>query len=329
MTIPTHVRSGLVTALLAAFQSAKGTVVDDFEGAEAIRLWTARAPIPAGQVVEGKAFMDSDLGPGISAAYLHPDRPADILRILATPGALEVLLQSNFGDYPDIPTPHFTLATQVSDDRWLTLGFVEDEGGVLGDLIRIRDAWIHRLDLVGQGQMGRLEAFAHFAGRAVLLGDGGVTLPDEPQALSDEAMFPMASVVLRRDPAGANVSLRLRKVRLMLDQQDGEDPHKWDMGQGAYNVRKSGKLAAEIEFESDWSDETRAILALARAGTEQTYRLIATAEDGRILTVNLYNVLMRVDPAGHDGSVYLPFRAVGRARSDGANFVSIDMTPKP
>jgi hypothetical protein len=321
----TNVRAGLVTALLAAFQAVKGTQVSDFTSGASTRLWTGEAPIQAAQEPQGRTFMDTERGPGLSAAYLDPDRPADVLRVLGTPTALQWLLKSNFGPYV---APDFTLATQVALDRYLTLAWVENVGGGTQQLVRIRDAWMHRLDLVVEGPNGWLEILAHYAGRGVhtqALNAGGITLPASPMAPS-KVPFPAAQVELRRDPAGANVALRWRKIRLTLDQNEGIQPHKWDMGAGAYDVYKRGSCAAELEFESDWSDETWQILSNNRSRIFETYRLKATAEDGRILTCDLHNVVFKIDPPGHDAILYKPFRAVGRARESGSDFVSLSLT---
>lgn len=311
MVVPTNVRAARVTALLAGFQTAKASQVSDFTLAASRRLWTSRAAIETALRFRGPETMDADKLPLAGALYSEGDHPAGALAAFATPTALEWLLKSNYGSYA---APTFTLATQVADDRWLTLGWVEDVAGGTERLVRLRDAWIHRLDLLAQGPEGRMAAVAHYAGRAVAiqaLNAGGVTLPADPMSPSDRNPFPAAQVELRRDPAGANVNLRWRQIRLTFDQGLAQ---KWDMAAGAWDVWKTGKLSAELEFTSDWSDETWAILDNNRAKTHQTFRVKATAEGGRILTCDLANMAFEIDPPGHEETRYSPFRAVGRAR---------------
>lgn len=311
MVVPTAVRPGRTTAILAAFQATKGTQVSDFTSSASKRLWTSRAAIDAALDFRGPETMDADKLPLAGALYSEGEKPAGALVAFATPTALEWFLKSNYGAYA---APTFTLATQVADDRWLTLGWVEDVAGGAKKFVRLRDTWIHRLDLAIQGPEGRMTAVGSYAGRAVhvqALNGGGITLPANPMSPSDRNPFPAAQVELRRDPAGANVNLRWRRIRLTFDQGLA---HKWDLAAGLWDVWKTGKLAAELEFTSDWSDETWTILENNRAKTHQTFRVKATAEGGRILTADLGNMAFEIDPPGHDGTRYSPFRAVGRAR---------------
>ena len=321
MVVPTNVRAGRATALLAGFQSARGTPLAVFTTAG--RLWTRDADVDSPLEFMAETFMDSDGGVGLSAYHAPPERPAGALQILASPTALEMLLKSNFGAYT---APDFALASQVSDTRYMTLGWVEKIGGTTERFIRIRDCWFHRLDLGIAGPQGRLEASAEYAGRKVLvqaLNAGGITLPASPMQPSDKVPFPAQNVTLTRDPAGAAVSLRWRGIRITLDQGLAQP---WDMAAGLHDVYKAGKLIAELEFTSEWSDQTWAIHDLNLARTYQTYRVQATAENGRILTIDLHNVAFRIDPPGHGGMQYKPFRAIGRASVSGSDFVSVSLT---
>jgi len=323
MTVPTNVRAGRVTALLAGFQSARGTPVSDFTAGTAKRIWTREADVDSPLEFMAETFMDSGGGVGLSAYHAPPEKPAGALQVIATPTALEMLLKSNFGAYS---APNFTLASQVSDTRWLTLAWVEKIGGTTERFIRIRDCWVHRLDLGIAGPQGRLEASAEYAGRKVLvqtLNGGGITLPASPMQPSDKSPFPAAYTFLTRDPAGAAVELRWKGIRMTFDQGLA---HPWDMAAGLHDVYKAGKLTAELEFTSEWSDETWAIHDLNLARTYQTYRVESAAENGRTLTVDFRNVAFRIDPPGHGGKLYKPFRAVGRASVSGSNFVSVSLT---
>jgi hypothetical protein len=152
---------------------------------------------------------------------------------------------------------------------------------------------------------------------------GGVTLPASPAQPSDKDVFPFGSVVLTRDPAGTPVEIRFRSLRITLDQKLSNN---YSQGSDLYEVWKKGPLAARIEIESDWSDQSWAILTAALAGTKQRYRVVATTDalTPKTFTLNLYDVLWGVEPDGHEGKNYRPFVAAGLARVDGdGNFVSL------
>jgi len=326
LVVPTNVRAGRAAALYAIFQSAMGTPAADLTAAGATRLWTEETAIWAGPDVQVDAFMDADYGPKDDARYLGEDEPEGTLIVKGTEAALKWLLQSNFGAYA---AGAFTLATGISATRWLTLAHVEDRfgaGTVTRRLVRIQDAWIPRLSLEWLGGRQKYLAIrAAYAGRKVLVqaqNAGGITFPVAPMQPSDKSIFPTANTTLDRDPAGANVSLRFRALRVGLDQGLGKF---WDQGSGMFSVYKAGTLKAEIEFLADYSDESWAIFDPVRAGTPSRYRITSTAEDGTVLTINLYGVLLKIDPPGQSGQEYSVFRAKGIATEVGSDFVTIGL----
>lgn len=328
MVVPTRVRSARATALFAAFQAAFGTPVSDFTTAAAARLWTELARPWIGPQVYLEAFMDADGGPSDAALDVDPDKPEGTLLVKGTPTALEWLLRSNYGAFA---AGAFSLATGISSSRWLTLGWVEDRfngTSSLERLVRIRDAWVHRLALAwaGAGDGKQLLLEASWAGRKALsqlLNAGGITLPATPMSAPDKDPFPAANTTLVRDPAGANVSLRWRDLRVTFNQGLGRD---WDMGAGLWDVYKAGPLEAQLAFTSDWSDETWDLVDLARAKTKSTFRITSTCEDGTVLTITLYGVILQVEEQpGHDGQEHAAFSARGVASRVGSDLVTITM----
>ena len=323
MVAPTQVRAGRATALLAAFQSAKGTPASDFTAAGAKRLWTEEAGIAAGREFGQPDFMDSFLLGHESARHLRPEALEGSVRVLATPASLQWLLRSNYGAYA---AGSFTLASQIAATQWLTLGWVENAAGGTYKFARLRDIWFHKLNILAQGPVGRVILEGHYAARASLvqaLNGGGITLPSNPMAPDDLNVFPASAVHVYRDPAGSNVDLRIRSLRLTFDQGLGR---QWDMAAAVRDVFKRGKMLAELELISDYSDETWAILTNARAGTDDRYQIVMTVGSSTF-TVNLYNVAMEVEPLGHDGISYKQLRAVGRARRDASgNYVTVSLT---
>ncbi len=320
MTLLTQVRAGRRTAIFGKFQSARGTVVNSFATAD--RLWTYRGGISQGPRVSEGAGMETSLGPGTGAAYVLPDRPAGGISVIATPASLRTVLDSNFGAFSG---GAWTLASQVSNTRWLTLALEESVDGGTYKVVRLRDAWFHRVAIAADAR-GMLMLDAEYAARKQLneaINAGGVTLPAAPAQPSDKEIFPFGNVTLTRDPASANVDIRFRSLRVILDQGLS---HGYGQDDALYDVSRKGPLRARIELSSDWADETWAILTNSLAGTKQRYRIVATTDDAtpQTFTLNLYDVLWSVADDGHEGKDYNEFRAVGMARVDGSgNFVSM------
>jgi len=323
VAIASNVRAGRATAFLAAFQPAKGTAVSDFTTAGAIRLWTESAQLPLARRYGLEAFMDSDRVPHEGARFRRPEDLTGRAAVLATPESLEWLLRSNYGPFA---AGAFSLHTQVADDRWLTLGWVENVAGGTQNFVRLVDAWFHSLELVAEGPAGRVIALSDFAARSSLvqaLNAGGVTLPVAPMAPADLGVFPVYGAQLFRDPTGDNEELRFRQLRLRLDQRLG---YEWDMGAFKRDVFKMGKLRATLEFTSDVGDETWQALSNQRAGTDDRYRVRLTA-GASVFTVDLHNVMLEVEALGHEGLSYAEFRAAGvAARDAGGNFLTVTLT---
>jgi len=324
MPVPTNVRAARVTALLLAFQTAKGTLVSDFTTADAIKVWREAVTLPAHREISADAWMDSSLGPGEAARYRRSEKPAGVFRVAATRENLEWLLKSNYGAFSG---GTFTLATQVALTRWLTIGWVENVAGGTQQFVRIRDAWIHKLDFVARGPQDRLEILAHWAGRTSsvqALNGGGITLPASPMQPSDKAVFPVANVQVIRDPSGANVELPIDFARLTLDQRLR---HVRDQAEQLYSVSKAGKLHATLEIGSRrLGDELWTLLSNNRAGTDAQVRFKATVGSS-VLQVDLYNLLLQPHEIGVEGQEVHPFLAAGEATRDSSgNFVTVTLT---
>lgn len=325
MTVPTNLRVAQKGAFFAGFQTALGTAVTDFTAATAKNFMTEVVPVWASPEPEVERFMGADLGPDDGAVWVHPDEPVGVVELKGTPTSLEWLLKSNFGTYA---AGAFTLATGVSATRWLTLAWVEDRA--LGTastlyLIRHRDSWFHRVALEWTPTQRHLRLLGSYAGRKVLtqlLNAGGITLPAVPMTVADKSVFPSENTTLVRDPAGANVALRWSDMKLTLDQGLGQE---WDMAAGLTDVYKKGPLTATLEFTSQWSDETHAILALTRANTKAQYRITSTCENGKVLTINLYGVTMKMSHPGHEGQKYAECKLSGIATNVAGNITGITL----
>lgn len=323
MTTLTNIRAGRVAAIFAAFQSAKGSAVSAFTTLH--RLWSYDAAIDIKSPIVSDWGMDTDKGPRSSGSWNHPDALRGSMRVMATPASVETLLKSNWGT---VSGGTFTLKPQIGDTRFLTLALSENVVAATGKAVRLRDAWFHSLALHADPDAGLLMLEGEYAARKQLneaLG-GGVTFPSSPAQPADKDVYPFANVTLKRDPAGANVSIRFDRLLLTLEQGL---IHEYSMATGLFEVYKRGPTRAILQLESAVADETWTMLSNSLAGTKQRYRITAVTDDATptTLTIDLYEVHFEVGPLGHIGRSARPFIAIGEAKVDGSsNFVTITQT---
>ena len=314
MTVPTNVRSGVTGALLAGFQSVKGSYVTDFTAADTWRLWTETVDIPEDRPKSLSAGQDGTLGNRTEGSYRNPNAPVGSFVAVATPDSIEALLRSNLG--PMGAGGEFTLVSQIQDNQWLTLAWVEDVRGGTQRLVRVRDCWVHRLVARIPGR-GRMTFEADWAGRAIAiqaLNAGGVTLPADPMPPGSQAVLPTdaTNCEIRRDPMGANQQLRFREASLMLDQGL---IHKYSQGSGGWEVYKRGLTRAYLRLTSEVGDETWDMIDNGVAGTKQRYRLIFRLEGSSVIVwqVDLYAVQLKIKEIGNRGRIARAFVAEGEA----------------
>lgn len=307
MVTATNVRSGRQVALIAAVQSAQGTPVSAFAASPVI--WTHSAEIPVSPEKSSENWMAETVGPAPAERFNVGDRPEGRFLAVSTPAVLDLLLRSNWGP----PSGGvYALKTQVNE--WLTLAWVEWAAAAsVGQVVRMQDAWVHRLVLRAVFPTGFLMASAAFLGRKILVdakGSGGLTYPAftperNPFTINDNTAF-------IRDPAGLNVSIRIRELELTFDQRAA--PHEWDMGALLFRVLKAGPAEVTAEFRAEVSDEAWAVLTDARAAAKRTFRFTASAQSpAKTLTVNLNEMDFTFDEMGHDGKDMREIRGRGRA----------------
>lgn len=320
----TNVRTARGSALLAGRQSAKGTAVTDFTAATALRLWTPKALVPVATDFERNEYMTNPGHFESAGTFLLPDRRAAKTSVHATGDALDFLLRSNYG------TPSagvYALSTVVP--VWTTLAWVESTAsGATEKLVRLVDAWAHRLAFVvelGSDGILRLDADWRAESDAVqALNAGGVTLPSSPMAPADKDVFACRSVTFRRDPASANVSLRVESLFVAIDQGVADD---WDQMRQVYTVFRTGPLMAEVSFTALVADETWVALTNARAGTKQRFRAVYTEPVGpTTLTLDLYGLVFTFEDLGHDGQGLRRIKARSVCTHDGTNFLTVTVS---
>lgn len=310
----TSARAGRASAVLAAFQSAKGTLATNFSAGA---LYADEAPFEVDRDNEYPELMDAQYGAAVQ--YELPEQPSGELPVIATPTSLATLLRSNLGA-PTAGT--YPINTQVADTDWLTLAYVEHVGDGTQKLIRVRDAWVPRLELRAKGPQDRVTAHAHYEGvvtdvRAVT--GSGCTLPAAPMLPSDRDVFPAQRASLTAN----GVAIRFRELALSLDQRV---QRFWRQDTLVHDVAKGGKLRATVSVVGDWCDEAWQIRADMIAQTPRTWVFSLTSEAGRTLTATLYNALPHIEATGRLGLKSRAFEATGHAISDGTNFFTLVTT---
>ena len=318
----TQIRVGRVVALFAKFQTAKATIQNSFAVAD--RLWQNSADIDQGPRVNEPTFsMEDSEAPHGDTAYVLADRPQGAFVTKATPTSLQNLIQSNFGPFA---SGSWTLATQVIDNRWLTLALMEDVAGGTFKVVRLRDVWIHTLSIMVAPGLVNLECM--YVGEKQLEEDinaGGVTLPAAPAQPSDQEVFPFRNATLTRDPTGTNVDLRFDTVKVTLNQKLS---YSHNSCTGLWEASRKGPIEATIEVEASIHDETWVAIVNSRAGTPERYRLVCISDDAspQTLTIDLFELVWNFAPVGHDGKAYNRYRARAIARTDsGGNNVTLSL----
>lgn len=306
----TNVRSGRRVALLAAVQAAKGTPATSFSAGPV--FFTHSTEIPVSPEKSGGTWMAEPVAPAPEEEFNLEDQPAGRITAVATPAALDLLLRSNWG--PKVGSA-YTLKTQVNE--WMTLAWVEHAAaGDVGQVVRIQDAWFHRLILRATFPRGYVTVSGAYLGRDILpaaKGSGGLTLP--ASWAPERNPFTVNAAAWVRDPGGADVQIRLRELEILLDQNAAA--HEWDHGTLLYRVLKAGPTVVRAEFRAEVSDEAWAVITDSRAGSKRTFRFTASAQSpAKTLTVDVNEVTFTFTELGHDGKDKREIRGSGLAHLD-------------
>lgn len=320
----TNQRVARATALLAAVQSAKGTIATNFTAAGAGRLWTSSARVPVGRpYLDFDGDMQTEVGDTSSRIRL-PEEPVGDFTAYATDASVQLILKNSYGTYSG---GTFSLVSQIASTQWLTLGWVEQTAsGATEQFVRMRDAWIHLVTFRRVGPDGVLTMDCEFAGRVITpqaLNAGGITLPTSPMMPTDTNYFTVRDTAFRRDPASANVAIRVSELSIKLDQGL---VFEWDDLSQLFSVIKRGKLRPEVTFRGCVADESWVMLTNARAGTKQRYRVTSTTTNAaKTLTFDFYEMAWEFDAIGHNGKGEMEFNARATARKTGLNFLTITL----
>jgi hypothetical protein len=320
MPAATNLRTGRQVALLAAIQAALGTPQTAFVSSPV--FWTHSTEIPVSPKKTDDTWMAETAGPAPEERMNIGDRPLGRIVCPVTPDAIDLLLRSNWG--PKVGSL-YTLASQVNE--WLTLAWMEwAAAGNVGQIVRIQDAWFHRLYFHAVFPRGFLIVGGSFIGRRILpdaKGSGGLTFPASLMPERNPVTVNAAAFV--RDPAGLNVSIRIRELEITLNQRPAA--HEWDYADLLYSVGKAGPTNVQVHVRAEVSDEAWALITDARAGTMRQFRFTATAQSPvKTLTITLNNLDFEFEELGHDGKDMREIVADGRAHLDAGELAVISIT---
>lgn len=322
-------RAGQAAACFLAFQSAKGTVVDDFTASDALRLWTASLPMDYGA---GKF----DSAGSITHSQQHTDGRKEVVRLRegtivvnATPEAIEWALRSSWG-----PRSANVFQYKENVQEWLTIALVEDRFSASKQkLIRLYDAWIHRVrlevDSLGMVSLSLHYAAEHEATPLPLDALGGVTLPAVPMDADMRHVYPGRLALLVRDQGGEEEEIPFEAVVLDIDQRLEA---LWDGAKGAIGIGKGGypgpKVALAVSARVGL--ETWNLIDDQRATAGRQYSLLLTDKETAetLFQADLYNVdFTEPEPLGHDGPLDAHRLVIaGEANlDDSGNFVTLTL----
>ena len=335
MVVETERRRGRLTRLLAARQTAEGTLVDSFLGANTATLWFEDSEIPAGaRKSDQPQWMTEDFGDETLSRYSLQDAPSGQFLLRGTAESLEFMLRNNWGSFA---AGAFTLVSQIPDTEFLTFAWIESSAaGATQKLVRLVDVHVHTIEFVLDRATGLLNLLCSFnSGGPVDIQDldalpGGVFLPAPPMKPSDQAFLRVRGATWTRDPTGLDVDLRFVSLSVTLDAKgisefsmmDGASP-----AGGRQEAYKGGKHVVGVSFVGNVVDETWDILEDGRANIKRRFRLVATTEAPALtLTFDFFEMDFNIVPLGKAGFLYKTFEAEGRSHVDGSsNFLDITL----
>lgn len=331
MTSPTFTERRLyrLAALLQGFQSVQGTPVSNFTTAASRAMWAREVELSPGVVKADEQGTTGTSRKRGEARYMVDRRPT--LRFLggATPKNLEWLLRSWGGAWTGSPT--LTLGLTENINEFATLGLVEKApagGGNTQKLIRAYDAWAHKVRLFMESGLSALDVEAEFAcrdfDRTPLNALGGITLPSTfgPPAID---VFAPHGFRLFRDPAGANVSVAVKRMEIVLEHGLLHEVYNDVVPQ----VVKEGNTKIGVNFTGVWSDETYGVETDAETVATVFRRFKAEWTSGaKSFKLDMRNVDFTPSPTGWRDGQFREFNVEGEAYLDASdNYVSFELTP--
>lgn len=319
-------------ALLMAFQSAQGTPVSDFTTAATRAIWAREFDFDPGtekgddQGTIGTARKLRD------ARYTRLQKP--VARFLggATPKSLEWALRSWGG--PWTGGPAFLLDVKEEINEWATLALVEKivpGAGNLQRIVRLKDAWAHRVRLRQASEVTTLDMEVHLAGRSfdrtMMNALGGIVLPATAAGYMPPAVdvFAPHQFRLYRDPAGPNVSIAISEFELMMDHGLLHD----NFNDIEPQVVKEGYTSIKFRLRGVWKDETYAIQTDSEASPAVFKRFRGEWVSGsKSFIIDATNLDWKPSITGWRDNKFAEFIVEGEAYLDASdNWITFTLTP--
>ena len=229
------------SAAILAVQSAKKTAVQDFTlGGNCIRCWTQAVDVDPGRIKSRPGpWMSTSYSENEASRYSMPEQPRGIIRTMATPQSVDILLRSNWGPRTGRGPYVYTLTPQVTE--WLTLAWAESlASGSTQNLIRTSDLWVHRLTIRNVRTEGRIVLIGEYEARENNINvlnalPAGVVIPASPAAPTDLRQYPIMRAEFKldgaTDPGGIDIKLLYTELEITLDQRVSGEwtmSDKWD-----------------------------------------------------------------------------------------------------
>jgi len=324
MGVGTNVRAGRTWRTLVAAQLAKGTAIENFNGAA--QTWNVEAKQDGyGDQIAAEWWMSYPTGYYVQARYNAGELTKGVILARATPTLTSLTLQSLYGS---LAGSTFTLTGYVN--TWLSIAFVEDKTltNTATRVVRLSDALVHQLS-VNVDSQGFVDLALGVAAEVVedtTLSDLDaldLILPIAPMNLVDTDVFAGRVATLTRDPAGSATDIPFERMTIKLDENLEE---QWDQcGQVTRAIRR-GPLSASIVVTGKPADEHWQMALDSYNGVPRTYRAQMTA-GAHVLTFTFSNVTFNVDSFGLNDQTFDPMTSTGVATLDGSgNFVSVTLT---
>lgn len=312
MTLPTDTnrRVGKSTALLAEFQSARRTPVDDMSSA--LNQWVSRFRAEVSPLKVENQYMSSSILNADVERFGKVVFPRGEFTSVATPDTVDRILRSTWGPGATVGADT-TYTIQNIVENWLTLAWIENRRTPnLGTLVRVSDVFLPRI--VFQAGMGTADIACDWLGEVAEMFTPipqTIALPAPPMGPVGDTIFGERGFNVFRDPLGVNQEYSADGLELVIDNQGLQS---WYMSDGV-RVRKRGKMRLQIAMTLRVTDETWTLLQKADADTKESWRIQLEAR-GATLVIDLKSISLTYDEIGREGLELIQIRVRGEATLD-------------
>jgi hypothetical protein len=327
MTSPTFTNRRIVrdVAVLQAFQTAQGSEVSNFSTGATRVLWAQEVTFDP-RIVKGDfQGTHGSTRHREEGRYFDEQHPILRIRMDATPYNIEWILRSFAGPWSG-GSPE-TLTVQTAMSEFCTFAFVERVQADSMYFLRFYDCWAHRVLIHLKPGTSILEMIVDIAARdfdrTPMASLGGIVLPasfQQPNVVNFATHFAR----LYQSPSGANVSISMRELRIVLET--GISHECWN--DHAPIPIKEGFTGFDIFIRSTWMDETYGVVLPSEAQVPVFKEFLASFANGaHAFSLDFKNVDFTSAPTGYNEGGFLEFITQGSAYLDGSlNDTTISLT---